>query len=160
LTFYLSAQRRANSLNFSVMQGTVMSTTTREERLERRIENLTATDPQFAAAKPDPAVVEALEQPGLQLPQIIQTVLEGYGDRPALGQRAVEFVTDPKTGRTVLGLLPRYDTITFGELRERVDAVARALTHDGLQPGDRVAALGFNSVDFTTIDIALAVVGA
>lgn len=79
---------------------------TREQRLERRIEILTATDPQFAAAKPDPAVVEALEQPGLQLPQIIQTVLEGYGDRPALGQRAVEFVEDPKTGRTVLGLLP------------------------------------------------------
>ncbi|MEE3066191.1 MAG: carboxylic acid reductase [Actinomycetota bacterium] len=133
---------------------------TREQRLERRIEILTATDPQFAAAKPDPAVVEALEQPGLQLPQIIQTVLEGYGDRPALGQRAVEFVEDPKTGRTVLGLLPHYDTITYGELRERVDEVARALTSDGLAPGDRVAALGFNSVDFTTIDIALAMVGA
>ncbi|MCV7408711.1 oxidoreductase [Mycobacterium florentinum] len=137
-----------------------MSTTTREERLERRIENLTATDPQFAAAKPDPAVVEALDHAGLRLPQIVQTVLEGYGDRPALGQRAVEFVADPKTGRTVLGLLPRFDTITYGELRERVDAVARALTGDGLLPGDRVAALGFNSVDFTTIDIALGVVGA
>ncbi|MEE6139643.1 carboxylic acid reductase [Mycobacterium sp. 050128] len=140
------------------MQGSVVST--REQRLERRIENLTATDPQFAAAKPDPAVVEALEQPGLQLPQIIQTVLEGYGDRPALGQRAVEFVEDPKTGRTVLGLLPRYDTITYGELRERVDELARALTSDGLAPGDRVAALGFNSVDFTTIDVALGMVGA
>lgn len=83
-----------------------MSTTTREERLERRIENLTATDPQFAAAKPDPAVVEALDHPGLGLSQIVQTVLDGYGDRPALGQRAVEFVEDPKSGRTVLGLLP------------------------------------------------------
>ena len=26
--------------------------------------------------------------------------MEGYADRPALGQRAVEFVTDPQTGRT------------------------------------------------------------
>ena len=26
--------------------------------------------------------------------------MEGYADRPALGQRAVEFVTDPETGRT------------------------------------------------------------
>ncbi|WAC89637.1 carboxylic acid reductase [Mycobacterium sp. Aquia_213] len=136
-----------------------MSTTTREERLERRIENLTATDAQFAAAKPDPAVVEALDHPGLRLPQIVRTVLDGYGDRPALGQRAVEFVADP-SGRTVLGLLPRFDTITYAELRERADAVARALTDDALQPGDRVAALGFNSVDFTTIDIALGVVGA
>ena len=137
-----------------------MSTTTREERLERRIEDLTANDPQFAAARPDPAVAAALEQPGLRLPQIVRTVLEGYADRPALGQRAVEFFNDAKTGRTVLGLLPRFDTITYRELGERVDAVARALTQDGLQPGDRVAALGFNSVDFTTIDIALGRIGA
>ena len=137
-----------------------MSTTTREERLERRIEDLTANDPQFAAAKPDPAVVAALEQPGLRLPQIVQTVLDGYADRPALGQRAVEFFKDPKTGRTELGLLPRFDTITYRELGERVDAVARALTHDGVQAGDRVAALGFTSVDFTTLDVALGVIGA
>jgi fatty acid CoA ligase FadD9 len=137
-----------------------MSTTTREERLERRIEDLTANDPQFAAAKPDPAVAEALEQSGLRLPQIIQTLLEGYADRPALGQRVVEFVKDPKTGRTVLGLLPRFETITYRELGDRVDAVARALTNDSVQAGDRVAALGFNSVDFTTIDVALAQIGA
>ena len=137
-----------------------MSTTTREERLDRRIEDLTANDPQFAAAKPDPAVVAALEQPGLRLPQIVQTVLDGYADRPALGQRAVEFFKDPKTGRTELGLLPRFDTITYRELGERVDAVARALTHDGVQTGDRVAALGFTSVDFTTLDVALGVIGA
>ncbi|OYV23814.1 MAG: oxidoreductase, partial [Mycobacterium sp. 20-66-4] len=111
-------------------------------------------------AKPDPAVAAALEQPGLRLPQIVQTVLEGYADRPALGHRAVEFFADPKTGRTVLGLLPRFETITYRELGERVDALARALTHDALRPGDRVAALGFNSVDFTTIDVALAVTGA
>ncbi len=83
-----------------------MSTTTREERLERRIEELTANDPQFAAARPDPAVAAALEQPGLRLPQIVQTVLEGYADRPALGQRAVEFVKNPKTGRTIAGAAP------------------------------------------------------
>ncbi|BBZ38978.1 carboxylic acid reductase [Mycobacterium conspicuum] len=137
-----------------------MSTSTREERLERRIEDLTANDPQFAAARPDPAVAAALGQPGLRLPQIVSTVLDGYVDRPALGQRAVEFFKDPKTGRTVLGLLPRFDTITYRELGERVDAVARALAQDGVRVGDRVAALGFNSVDFTTIDIALGRIGA
>ena len=71
-----------------------MSTDTRDERLERRIEDLSANDPQFAAARPSPAVTAALEQPGLRLPQIVQTVLDGYADRPALGQRAVEFVKD------------------------------------------------------------------
>ena len=85
-----------------------MSTTTHDEALERRIENLDANDPQFAAARPSPAVAEALDQPGLRLPQVIQTVLQGYADRPALGQRVVEFVKDPKTGRTVLGAAPPF----------------------------------------------------
>ena len=137
-----------------------MSTITREEWLARRVEELTATDPQFAAARPDPAVAAALEQPGLRLPQIIRTVLEGYADRPALGQRAVEFAKDPKTGRTVLGVLPHFDTLTYGELGDRVDALSRALTGDAVQAGDRVCVLGFNSVDFTTIDVALAQIGA
>jgi fatty acid CoA ligase FadD9 len=137
-----------------------MPTTTREERLERRIEELTANDPQFAAAKPDPAVAEALEQPGLRLPQIVQTVLEGYADRPALGQRAVEFVKDAKTERTSLEVLSHFDTITYRELDQRVGALGRALTSDSVQAGDRVAVLGFTSVDFTTIDVALYRIGA
>ncbi|WP_445160884.1 carboxylic acid reductase [Mycobacterium sp. Dal123C01] len=137
-----------------------MPTITREERLERRIEDLTANDPQFAAAKPDPAVAEAVEQPGLRLPQIVQTVLEGYADRPALGQRAVEFVKDDSTGRTSLEVLSHFDTITYRELDQRVGALGRALTSDSVQAGDRVAVLGFTSVDFTTIDVALYRIGA
>ncbi|OBA59035.1 oxidoreductase [Mycobacterium sp. 1100029.7] len=137
-----------------------MSTPTQDERLERRVAELSANDPQFAAAKTDPAVAEALEQPGLGLPQIIQTVLDGYADRPALGQRVVEFVKDPTTGRTSLELVPRFETITYRQLGERSGALARALTADGVRPGDRVAVLGFNSVDFTTIDIALAQIAA
>src|ERR1700758_1810973 len=142
-------------------EGFVMSTTTtQDDRLARRVDDLTANDPQFAAAKPDPAVAAALEQPGLRLPQIIQTTLDGYADRPALGQRVVEFVKDPKTGRTSLELLPRYETVTYGQLSDRVGALARALSSESLRPGDRVCVLGFNSVDYATIDIALGVIGA
>ncbi len=137
-----------------------MPSNSREERLARRVEDLSANDPQFAAAKPSPTVAAALEQPGLRLPQIIQTALEGYADRPALGQRVMEFVKDPTTGRTALELLPRFETITYRELGERVGALARALTNDPVQAGDRACVLGFSSVDFTTIDMALAQIGA
>ncbi len=137
-----------------------MSQTDQDERLTRRVEELRATDPQFAAARPDPAVVAALEQPGLRLPQIIRTVLDGYADRPALGQRAVGFVQDPATGRTSLEILPHFQTTTYRELSDRVDALARALAGDSLRAGDRVCVLGFNSVDYTTIDIALGQIGA
>jgi fatty acid CoA ligase FadD9 len=137
-----------------------MSTITREGRLARRISDLYATDQQFADARPSEAVAHAIESPELRLPQIIQTVIDGYADRPALGQRAVEFVTDPTTGRTSADLLPRFDTITYRELSDRVNAVAAALTQNPVQPGDRVAILGFTSIDYTTVDMALLRLGA
>jgi len=127
-----------------------MSTTT-------RIEDLYATDSQFAAARPSNAVTQALAQPGLGLHQIIRIVMEGYADRPAVGQRAVSFVADG--GRTTMELLPGFETITYGELWDRTNAFAAALSTD-VQPGDRVCVLGFTSVDYTTIDIALTLLGA
>jgi fatty acid CoA ligase FadD9 len=137
-----------------------MSTNTREERLARRISDLYATDPQFADARPSEAVAHGIEAPELRLPQIVQTVIDGYADRPALGQRAVQFVTDPSTGRTSAELLPRFDTITYRELSDRVNAVAAALTQNPVRPGDRVAILGFTSIDYTTVDMALLRLGA
>jgi len=137
-----------------------MSTVTREQRLARRMSDLYATDQQFADARPSEAVAHAIESSELSLPQIIQTVIDGYSDRPALGQRAVEFVTDPTTGRTTAELLPRFDTITYRELSDRVNAVAAALTQNRVQPGDRVAILGFTSIDYTTVDMALLRAGA
>src|SRR6478609_9204185 len=137
-----------------------MSTNTREERLERRISDLYATDQQFAAARPSEVVAHTIESPDLGLPQIVQTVLAGYADRPALGQRAGEFVTNPATGRTSTELLPRFDTVTYRELSDRVNSVAAALTHYPVQPGDRVAILGFTSIDYTTVDMALLRLGA
>lgn len=133
---------------------------TREDQLERRIAALTADDPQFAAARPDEAVATAVQRPGLHLPEVIETVLQGYADRPALGQRAVEFVKDPNTGRTSAHLLPRFDTITYRELADRVGALASAWAREAVSPGDRVAILGFTSVDYTTIDVTLARIGA
>ncbi|OBE94444.1 carboxylic acid reductase [Mycobacterium sp. 852002-10029_SCH5224772] len=137
-----------------------MSTAIHDEHLDRRIEELIANDPQFAAAQPDPSITAATEQPGLRLPQIIRTVLDGYADRPALAQRVVEFVTDARTGRTSAELLPRFETVTYGELGERVSALGRAWASDSVHPGDRVCVLGFNSVDYATIDIALGTIGA
>ena len=99
-----------------------------QERQERRAEELAANDPQFAAARPDEAVSAAIEDAGPRLPQVVKAVLEGYSDRPALAQRAVELVKDPQTGRTSAKLLPWFDTVTYGELAARVDELSRALT--------------------------------
>ena len=91
-----------------------MSTDTREGR-PRAPHRRSCTPPTAVRRRPRPARPSAPRStaPGLRLPQVVQTVMDGYADRPALGQRAVEFVTDPATGRTTAELLPRFDTITY-----------------------------------------------
>ncbi|MFH8582824.1 carboxylic acid reductase [Streptomyces celluloflavus] len=123
----------------------------------RRSAHLYATDPQFRGAAPLDAVTEAIRRPGLPLADLVDTVMEAYADRPALGERATEPVTDPVTGRTTLRLLARFDTITYGELWERVGALAAEWHHHpdhAVGPGDFVAVLGHPSAEYTVVDLA------
>ncbi|GAY13794.1 carboxylic acid reductase [Mycobacterium sp. shizuoka-1] len=137
-----------------------MSTDTRESRFDQRVAALYSTDPQFAAAAPDPAVTAAAGRPGLRLPEVIATIFDGYADRPALGQRAVRFVEDPQTRRTTAELEDRFDTITYRQLADRVQSVAAAWSGQVVRAGDRVAVLGFTSIDYTIVDLALVQLGA
>jgi fatty acid CoA ligase FadD9 len=137
-------------------------TDTQKARVARRTADLYATDTQFAAAEPIPEVIEAASQSGLRLPEIIERLVEGYADRPALGQRARELITDPASGRTSARLLPRFDTISYGELWARVRAIATAWSHHPQHPinaGDFVASVGFASPDYLTIDLVCAYLG-
>src|SRR5580693_6174457 len=131
-----------------------MSTDIHEDQ-ERRVAELAANDPEFAAARPDARVATAVEAAGTRLPEVTTAVLQGYADRPALAQRAYELVKDPQTGRTTAQLLPWFAQVTYGELDSRVSELSRALTDGMISPGDRVCVLGFTSVDYATIDIAL-----
>lgn len=81
----------------------------REARLQSRFEELNSSDAQLVAARPDPAITATLDGADVRLVDVIRTVMNGYADRPALGQRAVEFVTD-ENGRTGAELQPRFDT--------------------------------------------------
>src|SRR6185312_11108552 len=135
------------------------SATAREARRQSRFEKLSSSDTQFIAAQPDPAVTDGIDTPGMLLADVIRTVMDGYADRPALGQRAVEFVTDAN-GRTVAALQPRFDTLTYRETWVRVRALAEALADNPVRPGERVATLGFTSADYAIVDMALSLAGA
>jgi hypothetical protein len=50
-----------------------MSTDIAPERPARRIQEVHASHPQFAAASPDEAVSAAIERPGLRLPQLVDS---------------------------------------------------------------------------------------
>lgn len=136
---------------------------TQAARLASRIERLCAEDPQFRDSYPLESVVTAKRQPGLRLAQVVQIVMEGYADRPALGRRATELVTDPATGRKSLRLLPRFDTLPYRELWGRARAVASEWHHDprnSVSPGDFVCILGFTSPEYATLILASIHLGA
>ena len=135
-----------------------MSTDSRTAMLERRIAELFATDEQFAAARRVDTIFDQIKSAGLALPEILRVVLDGYANRPALGRRAVEYERDPSTDRVSIRHLPRFDTITYGGLRDRIGAVVTGLTAGpkvSVRPGDAVCVLGFTSIDYAVIDLAL-----
>ncbi len=124
---------------------------------------MAANDPQLAAAFPLEEVTRAKTRPGLCLAEIVQAIMEGYADRPALGWRARELVKDPASGRQRLELLPRFDTVSYRELWRQGGAVAAAWHRDeryALGSGDFVCILGFTSPDYAKAILACIRLGA
>ncbi|MDR2188136.1 MAG: thioester reductase domain-containing protein [Azonexus sp.] len=122
-----------------------------------RIKELAASDEQFRAALPNPMVNEAKLKPELGLAQIMATCMEGYANRPALGQRATELVTDPATGRAIRRLLKCYETLSYAELWSRARSLAAFWHHDqtrALHANDLIGIIAFAGIDFTTVDLA------
>lgn len=135
---------------------------TREQRLARRVEQLCADDTQFRDAMPIAAIRDAARRPGLRLPQVLETFVQGYPNRPALGWRAWELTTDPTTNRTVARLLPRFETISYHDLWANVRAIAALWRHDLLapvEPGDFVAMVGFANPEYLTVDLVCGYLG-
>ena len=135
-----------------------MSTDARAANREQRIAELFATDEQFAAARRDDSIYDRIRSPQSALSEILGVMLDGYADRPALGERVVEYARDPETHRVSIRYLPRFGTITYRQLRDRIGAVVAGLTTGSkvsVRPGDTVCVLGFTSVDYTVIDLAL-----
>ncbi|WP_432846305.1 carboxylic acid reductase [Amycolatopsis sp. CA-161197] len=130
---------------------------------ERRTAQLCENDSQVRDAIPRADVREAAFRPGLSLAASVAAVMAGYADRPALGERARETFTDPATGRTEVRLLPRFETISYGDLWARATAVASEWHHDPHTPlrrGDFVATLGFVSSDYVAVELACVRLGA
>lgn len=133
------------------------------ERLARRRERLYTDDDQFRTTRPDDDIAAAARAPGLRIAEVMATVLQGYGGRPALARRAREVVTDPETGHSALRFLPRFEPVTYADLWARVRALAADWHHHERAPvgaGDFVCVLGFASIDYTAIECACIHLGA
>ena len=98
-------------------------------RYVKRLLEMAGNDPQLQELLPDATVEDALRQPGLSYEQLIATVLDGYAERPALGERDCEIVPNPSTGRHQRKHLPRFQTITYYELHSRIKGLANTWRH-------------------------------
>ncbi len=125
-------------------------------RSARRVLELAADDPQLQQLMPDLAVLEAVTRKGQTLPGIVETILTGYADRPALGTREYAIGVDGATGRQIRRLQPTFGTVTYGELADRVRGVAAAWQEERFRvaEGEFVCILGFAGTDYVTVDLA------
>ena len=139
------------------MEATKTTSPTGALDLAERIKTLMEQDEQFRQAMPLSSINDAKVNPELGLAQTIALCMEGYSDRPALAQRATELVTDPDTGRVIRRLLPRFDTLSYGELWARARALASYWHHDApqqLRANDFLCVIAFAGTDFVTVDLA------
>lgn len=126
------------------------------ELAKARMQWMMENDPEIRARTPRPEVTEAIKSPGLSYRQIIETVLQGYAERPALGSRRYEIETD-RSGRAVRRYTSEFDTITYAELERRILGIASLWQHDGnhgAKPGDMIAFIAFTGAQMATVDLA------
>ncbi len=134
-----------------------MSEESDRAQMLRRVEDVMKANPDLAAMLPDPAVAQASSESGLAFERAIDTILEGYADRPALGMRDYEIADDPEGGGRTRHYLPSFSTVSYGELRARIHAIANALRNDpafDVQRDEPISIIGFASIDYFAIVLA------
>ncbi|MEU6701229.1 carboxylic acid reductase [Pseudonocardia sp. NPDC046786] len=120
-----------------------------------RLAELMAAEPNLAAHAPLPEVADAVAGCTAQS-EIVETIMLGYGDRPALGERPTTTVREPD-GRTVDRPEARYRTITHREAWTRARAIGTAWRHGPepiLRTGDLLCSLASSSVDYNLLELA------
>lgn len=127
------------------------------KRFVLRMRELSENDPQVKQLIPSKAVQDIIGQPDISLDRIIQAILEGYAQRPALGERDYAIERDEATGRNLRKLLPSFSTITYAELHDRIKGLANAWRHSQkapVVPGNFVCIFGSTSADYLTVDMS------
>ena len=121
-----------------------------------RLVTLSESDPELKKIIPDPAVRDAVCVEGLPLDRMIQILFSNYDDRPALGERSYDIVTDD-AGKHRRSYLPAFNTVSYAELLSRIEAVASAWRHHSaclLKTDEFVCTIGFSGIEFFILDTA------
>lgn len=120
---------------------------------------LAKTDAELAKQLPDEAAYKTFYETDQPLPELLHTLFQAYGDRPALGERDYDIVSDKITGLKTRYYKRKYNSISFAQLLDRILCVSSAWQKPGphrVKPDDFVCIMGFAGVDYVTIDTACA----
>ena len=128
-----------------------------KKKYGRRLMAMTKSDPQIGKLIPDKTIRESALDAGLTLDRLIGRYLDGYADRPALGERTYELVEDSASKQKVRSYQPSYTMTSYGEFHDRIKALAMAWrTHPDclVRPDEFVMIMGFADIDFASLDLA------
>ncbi|MEM6321278.1 MAG: thioester reductase domain-containing protein [Bacteroidota bacterium] len=130
-----------------------------KKRFVLGILELAKTDPEINALMPKPELRAAVNRPDIPLDRMIATYLDGYGDRPAVAERAYKIVASEDTQKSIRQYLPAYESISYQTLHQRIKNMANAWRYHPdyrVRPEEFVAIIGFTSTDFAVLDFACA----
>jgi len=87
-----------------------------------RVLDLAKKDPSIGNLMPDPTVYDAAAEEGLSQDKVIDAILEGYADRPALGERTYVAHNDEASGEVSRQYQMDFNTITYRAFQEKIKA--------------------------------------
>ncbi|MFV2175670.1 carboxylic acid reductase [Actinomadura sp. LOL_016] len=137
-------------------------TPTQQTPEERRLAEVVAADDEVRARLPLPAVADAARESTGGLGEIVETIMLGYADRPALAERpVVSEHTD--SGGFAERREPRLETVSYREAWTRARSISTAWQHGStgiLGPGDVICSMASPSVDYAILELATIAAGA
>jgi len=124
--------------------------------LERVLE-LAQKDPEVKRHIPNTDLWESLRDIALPFADRIDNLLKGYGDRPALGERAYALQDKGRTGKLTRVYNSNFEAISYLDFRTLIRSIARAWTTQDkfrVNPDEFVCMMGFTGIDFAALDVA------
>ncbi|MEV5826850.1 carboxylic acid reductase [Spirillospora sp. NPDC052242] len=137
-------------------------TPTQQTPEERRLAEVVAADDEVRARLPSPAVADAVRESTGALGEIVETIMLGYADRPALAERPVVSERTDSGGFAERREL-RLETVSYREAWTRARSIGTAWRHGStgvLGPGDVICSMASPSVDYAILELATIAVGA
>lgn len=126
-------------------------------RAIKRSRDIIQNDRQLQQLMPRLDVTSQLTSDTVSCERMLDTILQTYEDRNAVGSRYYETIENKTTGQVERKYLPAFTEKTFGCIRQEAKAIATSWRHHvsaHVKPDEFVAIMGFAGSEYFSIDCA------